>query len=215
MQLNALLAEIVHAPHGAAPFLAQLHDGPRELGGCQNRRVHDGLAHLGDLALGELARVVDAHLRSVLRNNAVNDVGRRGNQVEVELSFEPLANDLQVQQTQEATPEAEAEGGAGFRFKRQGRVVELEAFEGVAQVGKVRAVNRVDAGEDHRVGVSVASQRLGRAAHLAGHGVANSRLAHVLHARDQVPDLARADTLLGGGFGGDYAQLEQLVGGAR
>ena len=97
VQLHAILAQVVHAPHRAATLLAQLHDGARKLGGRQNRRIDDRLAHLGDLAFGELARVVDAHLGAVLSNDAIHDVWGRRDEVEVELALQTLADDLEME----------------------------------------------------------------------------------------------------------------------
>ena len=154
-------------------------------------------------------------LGAVLRDNAVDDVRGGRDEVEVELALQTLADDLQVEQSEEAAAEAEAEGRGGFRLEGQRRVVELKALEGVAQVREVRAVDRVDAGEDHRIRVAVALERLGRAAHLAGDGVADAGLAHILHARDQVANLAGADALFRLRLGRDDAQLQELVGGAR
>ena len=215
MQFDALLAQVVHALHGAAAVLAQFHDGAGELGGRQDGRGDDRLVDLGDLALGELRGVVDADLGAVLGDHRVDDVGGRGDQVEAELALEALADDLQVQQAQEAAAEPESEGGGGLRFEGEGGVVELEALQGVAQVREVRAVHRVDAGEHHGVGVAVAVERLLGAFDGRGDGVAHPRLAHVLHTGDQVADLARADALAGRGLGRDDADLQQFVGGAR
>ena len=150
----------------------------------------DGFAHLGDLAFGELARVIHAHLGPVLRHDAVDDVRGGRDEVKVELPLQTLANNLQVEQAQEAAAEAETEGRGGLGLEGQRRIVELEALEGVAQVREVRSVDRVDAGEDHRVRVSVALESLGCAAHLAGDGVADAGLTHILHARDQIAHLA-------------------------
>ncbi len=215
MQLYAVLAQVVHALHRATAFLAQLHDGARELGGRQDRRVDDRLAHLGNLSFGELARVINAHLGAILRHNAVDDVRGSRDEVKVELSLQTLANDLQVEQSEEAAAKAEAEGCGGFGLEGQRRVVELEALEGVAQVREVRSVDWVDAGEDHRVRVAVALEGLGCAAHLAGDGVADAGLTNVLHARDQVADLSGADALFRLRLGRDDAQLQEFVGGAR
>jgi hypothetical protein len=88
-------------------------------------------------------------------------LGCGGDEVEVELALEPLAHDLQVQQAEEAAPEAEAQRRRGLRLVGERGVVELELVEGVAQVGVVRAVDRVEPGEDHRLGVAVAAQGVG------------------------------------------------------
>ena len=39
-----------------------------------------------------------------------HDVGRSGDERQVVLAFEPLADDLHVQQTEESAPEPEADG---------------------------------------------------------------------------------------------------------
>ena len=98
-----------------------------------------------------------------------------------------------MQQAEEAAAEAEAERAGGLRLVGQRRVVELQPLEGVAQRRVVVAVDRVEPGVDHRVGVLVAAERLGRAVVLAGDGVTDPGLADVLHPGDQVADLADAE----------------------
>jgi hypothetical protein len=90
-----------------------------------------------------------------------------------ELALEPLAHDLEVQQAEEAAAEAEAERHRGLRLVDERGVVELELVERVAQHGVVRAVDRVQAGEHHRLGVAVAAERLAAPACAAGDGVAD------------------------------------------
>ena len=100
-----------------------------------------------------------------------------------------------------------------LRLVDQGRVVELELVEGVAQVGVVRAVDR-DTGPRRPSAWGRGSRRAPSAAGLrgVGDGVADPRLAHVLHAGDEVADLADAEALAGHRLGRDDADLEQLVG---
>ena len=182
--------------------------------GRQDRGAHDRLVHLGDLALGELARVGDDVLGAVLHDHPVDHVRRGGDQVEAELALQPLADHVQVQQAEEADAEAEAERGRGLRLVDQRGVVELELVEGLAQLRVVRAVQRIQAGEDHRLGVLVAAERLGRALVQGGDGVTDLGLADVLHAGDQVADLADAEAVGGSHLGRVGADLQQLVGGA-
>ena len=47
----------------------------------------------------------------------VDDRGRGGDQVEVEFALEPLLDDFQMQQPEEAAAEAEAERGRGFHLE--------------------------------------------------------------------------------------------------
>ena len=119
-----------------------------------------------------------------------------------------------MQQAEEAAAEAEAERAGGLRLVGQRRVVELEPLERVAQRRVVVAVDRVEPGVDHRVRVLVAAERLGGAVVLAGDGVADPRLADVLHPGDQVADLADAEVAGLDRLGADHADLEHLVHGA-
>ena len=103
------------------------------------------------------------------------------------------------------------ERARGLRLVGQGRVVELELLQRVAQVGVVVAVDRVEPGEDHRLGVQVAAERLGGAVVLGGDRVADPGLAHVLDAGDQVADLADADLAGLDRLRADHPDLEHLV----
>ena len=87
----------------------------------------------------------------------VDHVRRGRDEVEAELALEPLADDLEVQQAEEAAAEAEAERGRRLRLVDQRGVVELQLVERLAQRRVVAAVDRVEAGEDHRLRVLVAA----------------------------------------------------------
>ena len=102
-----------------------------------------------------------------------------------------------MQQAQESTAEAETECGRGFRLEGQGSIIELEPLQRVAQVRKVRTINRVNTGEHHRIRITVARERIGCPTHLTGDGVTDAGLTHVLDARDEVADLAGTDPLFG------------------
>ena len=122
--------------------------------------------------------------------DAVGDVRRGDEQVEVELALEPLAHDLHVQQAEEAAAEAEAERLRGLRLVEERRVVQLQPLERVAQLGVLVRVGREEPGEDHRLDVLVAGQRLGGGLLLGGEGVADAQLDDVLQPGDHVADLA-------------------------
>ena len=82
--------------------------------------------------------------------DAVDDRGGGGDQVEVELALEALADHLEVEEAEEAAAEAEAEGGGGLHLGGEAGVVELELLDGVAQGLEVGGVDREEAAEDHR-----------------------------------------------------------------
>ena len=120
----------------------------------------------------------------------VRDRRRGGDEVEVELAHEPLADDLHVEQPEEAAPEAEAERAGRLGLVGVGAVVEAELLERVAQVGELVAVDRVQPAEHHRLGLAVALERLGGRAGGVGDRLAGAGLAHVLDAGDEVAGLA-------------------------
>jgi hypothetical protein len=108
------------------------------------------------------------------------------------LAFEPLLDDLHVEQAQEAAAVAKAERGRGLRFVDERGVVEVQTLQGVAQERVIVGVDRVKAGEDHRLGRLVAGQ--GFVGRPAGQG-------------DRVADLAIGDDLQAG------RQIANLAGG--
>ena len=165
---------------------------------------------------GNSLGLVTVMLGAVVHRDVVDDVGLGRDEVEVELALEPLADDLEVQQAEEAAAEAEAERHRGLGLVDERGVVELELVEGLAQVGVVGAVER-DTGPRRPSAWGRCSRRAPSARRLGrvGDGVADPGLAHVLHAGDEVADLADAQALAGHRLGGDDADLEQLVGGPR
>ena len=90
----------------------------------------------------------------------VDDRRRGGDQVEVELARQPLLDDLQMQEAEEAAAEAEAERGGGLHLVGEGGVVEAELADRGAQVLEVGGVDRKDAAEDHRLRRPEAGKRL-------------------------------------------------------
>ena len=99
------------------------------------------------------------------------------------LALQPLPHDLQVQQAEEAHPEAEAERSAGLRLVHQGRVVQAQLVQGLAQRRVLAAVQRIQAAEHHRPRVAVPAERLCRRVAHRGQGVAHPGLPDVLDPR--------------------------------
>ena len=139
---------------------------------------------------------------AVGERGAVGDRRRGRDQREAELALEALAHDLHVQEAEEAAAEAEAERVGALGLEGDAGVVELQLVERVAQQGQLVAVDRVQPAEDHRLGVPVALERLGRGRARVGDRLAAPRLADVLDPRDQVPDLAGAERVGGDGHRG-------------
>ena len=145
----ALVAELHHLAD------AVLRDDDR----CPHVRLLDPLA-----LVRHVGRVVHLEPLAGWRLDQVRD-GRRGHeQVEVELPLEPLADDLHVQQAEEAAAKTEAERLRGLGLVRERAVVQLEPLERVAQLRVLVRIGREERREDHRLHVLVARKRLARRA---------------------------------------------------
>ena len=209
---DARRVEVLEVDEGAAPARRQLHERADVGRGRHHRQPDPWLADLLDVVdRWQLRRVVDAdRAASVGPKHLVFDRGRRRDEVERELALEALLDDLHVQQPEEAAPEPEPERDRALRLEGERGVVEVELLDRVAQQRVVLAGDRVDAGEDQALGLLVAGQRLPRRAGRRGDRVADLRLAHVLQARGDVADLARAEQRHGDELGPEHAQLQEL-----
>ena len=97
---------------------------------------------------------------AVGQRHLVDDRRRGRDQVEVELALQPLLDDLEVQQAEEAAAEAEAERGGGFHLVGEAGVVEAQLAHRGAQILEVGGVDREQAAEHHRLRRLEAGQRL-------------------------------------------------------
>ncbi len=142
--------------------------------------------------------------------DAVGDVRRGHDQVEVELALEPLAHDLHVQQAEEAAAEAEAERLRRLGLVEERGVVQLQPLERVAELRVLVRVRREQAREDHRLHFLVAGQRLGGGTLLGRQRVADAQPRDVLQAGDHVADLAGLEPLDRMAVGRQEAELLRL-----
>ena len=126
-------------------FFCQAEDGIRDLvrsrglGDVYKRQVQvhgdDGFADLLDAPrVGHLARVLDLEHGAVVELHLVDDAGRGGDEVLVELAFQALLHDLHVQQAEKAAAEAETQRLTDLGLETQAAVVELELFQRIAQL---------------------------------------------------------------------------------
>jgi hypothetical protein len=64
---------------------------------------------------------------------------------------QPLLDDLEVEQAEEAAAEAEAERGAGLHLEAEAGVVEAQLGDAIAQLLEIGGVDREQAAEDDRL----------------------------------------------------------------
>src|SRR5690606_11749822 len=101
------------------------------------------------VARASFDRLRTSGLGGVAKPDAVDHARRGGDQVEVELAREPLLDDLEVQQAEEAAAEPEAERGRALHLETEAGVVEAQAGDGLAQLLEVGGVDREQAAEHH------------------------------------------------------------------
>src|SRR4029079_18624929 len=100
-EVHAVLRQVLHVVEAATSLVAELHHAADVFLRDDDRGLD---VRLFDLVEGvrHLGGVVQLHrIRLVLRAYLVGDVGRGDEQVEVELTLEPFAHDLHVQQAEE------------------------------------------------------------------------------------------------------------------
>ena len=123
----------------------------------------------------------------------VDHARRGGDEVEVIFAGQPLLDDLEVEEAEEAAAEAEAQRRAAFGLEAEAGVVEAQLADAFAQLLEVGGVDREQAAEDDRLDFLEAGQRLGRAALGVGDGVADGGLRDFLDLRGDEADLARPE----------------------
>ena len=181
------------ADEGAALVHAQLHDGPVEIGLGDDLGADVGLLDMVDEGLRrEAGRVVDVDDLALGRIHLVGHVRDGGDHVHVELAEQPLLDDLQVQQAQEAAAEAEAQGQRALGLVHEGRVVQLELLQRGAEFLELGSIDRIQAREDHRLHLLESRNRLGtRVVHMRD-GVAHLHFHGRLDAGDDIAHVAGA-----------------------
>ena len=100
---------------------------------------------------GNLVRIVDFKHVAVGGGDPIAHAWRGGDQIDLELALQPLLNDLQMQQPQEAAAEAEAQRDRIFRLEAESAVVQPQLLERIAQQPVLVRFHRIQAREHHRL----------------------------------------------------------------
>ncbi len=152
----------------AAAVLAQLEDAAEIFVGDVDGRVDPRLLDaLDPVGVGHVGRVVelDGLRRLGLRMaevDLVDDARRGGDEVEVIFAGQPLLDDLEVEEAEEAAAEAEAQRRAALHLEAERGVVEAQLVEAVAELLEVGGVDGEEAAEDDRLDQLEAGEGLRR-----------------------------------------------------
>ena len=172
-----------------------------------------GLADLLDAGgVGQEGGVLDGDDLAGAKLDLVLDAGGGGEQAEVVLPLKALDDDLEVEQPEEAAAEAEPERGRRLGLVDERGVVEGEAFEGLAQLLVLVGVGRVDAGEDHGLGLAVAGEGSAAGASARVTVSPTRQSATSLRPGGDVADLAGGQAFEGLHARGEDAELKRLEG---
>ena len=118
-------------------------------------------------------------------------------------------HDLHVQEAEKAAAEPEAERNRTLGLEVQGRIVQLQLLERVAQLRDLDALVGIQAAVDHRDDGLVALQRVGRGVTGLGDRVADIDIAERLDVGDHVADVTQFER-----FGLAHLRLEDADLGA-
>ena len=186
----------------AAFFHDELHDRGdvfvRDHDEASDHRLADFLNHTG---VGKLVRIVDAEDFPVCALHLVDDRGVGGDDVHVELAAKALEDDLHVEQAEESTTEAEAEGDAGLGHELERGIVELKFGDGGLEAFEVSGVDRVDAAEDHRLNELKSGERPFGGLARAGECVSDLHLGGGFDVRNDITDVTGEEFFAGKKFG--------------
>ncbi len=188
---HALLGDVLELLLHAALLFEQGEDAAEVVVRREDGRLDDRLFDLGDAdGVGHLRGRIDLDHLAVGRRHAVAHAGRGRDEVEIELALKPLLHDLHVEEAEEAAAEAEAERDRRLRLVEEGGVVQAQLVERVAQLLVLVRLDRVEAGEDHRLDLLKAGEGDGSRARGLRDRVADLHVGHRLDRGGEEADLA-------------------------
>ena len=127
----------------SAAVVVQLHDGSDVV--LRDDACGADVGLVDALWIGwHVRRAVNLDFLAGLREDAVGHVRSGDEEIEIELALEALADDVHVQEPEEATAEAEAQRLRSLGLVEEGSVVELELFERIAQLRVVVRLGRIE-----------------------------------------------------------------------
>ena len=197
-ELDAVGRDVVLADESPSLIHAELHDGAVEIGLGDNLGADEGLFYVVDEGRSRKAgRVVDIHHVALCRVDFIGNVGDGRDDIHVKFTEKTLLNYLQMEKSEEAAAEAEAESQRGLGLIDECRIVEAELLEGSAEFLIFRSVDGVHTREDHRLHLLEPGYGFPAGLLDVGDGVAHADLHGTLDAGDDVAHIARRNPLAG------------------
>ena len=217
-----LTAVVLHVHLDATLLIGQRHHGAHVVLRHVQVHGHDGLQNFLDAShIRHLRGAFHIDDFTVTLDHLVDHAGRGGDQVLVELTLQTLLHDFHVQQAQKAAAEAKAQRLRDFWLKLQGRIIELQLFQCVAQLVVFRSFCGVQAGKHLGLDFLEAWQRCLSRAQIVGQllfqrdGVAHLGGLQFLDAGNDVTHFTRLERVTRRVRWGEHAHLVGFIGGAR
>ncbi len=201
-QDDAFAADVFEFLLFAAFFFEESQDFADVLFARDDGGIDDGL--IDDLdrgGVGPAGRVFDENDFPAAEGDFIANTGGGGDEIDIEFAFEPLLDDFQMEESEKAAAEAEAEGDGVFGFKVEGRIVETEFFEGVAEEAVLGAFAGVETGEDHGFNGFEAGQGGGGGVNRVGDRIADQGIADRFDVGVEEADFAGAEFFVRDRFG--------------
>ena len=164
------------------------------------------------LQFGHLVGALDGEHLAVHLVHPVDDRRGGGDQIQAELALQPFLDDLHVQQPQKSAAETETQGNGGLRLEGEGGIVQLELGQGIAQLFVLDGIDRVQAGEDHRLDLFEAVQRHQALPVQQGDRITDLGIGNILDAGNDKTDLAGGQLRHLDHDRGEDTDLERLIG---
>ena len=127
----------------------------------------------------------------------VDHGGSRGHEIEAVLPLQPLLYDIEMEKSQEAAAEAEAERRRGLRLIAERGVVKLKLLQGIPKVRVLRRVRGIDAAENHALDLLIAGEGLLRRSLCRCHGVPDPRIPDIFDGGREISHHAGRELLAG------------------
>ena len=197
VQHHAVAVHRLRALQDAAAVQHDAHHVADRVARRDDARLEDWF---GDRVVGarlrHLQRVVELLHRAILHRHLVDNAGGGGDDVEIELTAQTLLHDLHVEQTEEATAEAEAQRDRALVVEGESRVVEVELLKALPDLLELVRGHRVDAAEHRGTQLLETRKRLVTAEARRGDGIADLDFAWILHRAHEITGLAGLELLL-------------------
>ena len=211
-QHGARRRKVLRPPRYSAAFLAQFHHRANIFGRDDEVNSHDRLPEFGDLSrVGHFLRPMDLLHFTAARGDLIGDVGSGLDEVEVGLLFEPLLDDLHVEQSEKPAAEPESQRIARLRYELETRIVDREFLEGIPQFGEVLTVGRIEAAVDHALRRLITGQGWSFVVGREHHRVADVHVGDRLDVADDVAYLSGRKCVTRFLFGAKPSEFQHFV----